>query len=881
MRPERLFRWLLRLLPFDFRSDYGHEMELVFRDLHREAQGRGPRALGRLWRRSVSDVLRTAPRVHAQQIRQDAGYALRNLRRAPAFTASVLLVLALGIGANTAVFSMVWSVVLKPLPWIRPAELAAVWNSWDGAPQARLSDPELLDYSERTRSLRIGGEARGAVSVAGPGEPERVAAAYVTANLLELLGVPPALGRGFRQDEEHEGRPRVVALSHAFWQRRFASDASVIGRSVRLDGEPFEIVAVLPAGFLLPGDMRSEQPAQVLLPLLLDRAAPRDRRGGHYLLAVARLERGVSLAEAQAELATVASGLMRQYPDEHDQGGFAVRLAPLRDDLLGPSRPVLLVLAASVGLVLLLTCANVAGLLLARAEARRRELAVRSALGADRLRLVRQLLTEAAVLAFGGALAGLGVAAVATRAAVRLAPAALPRLDQVSLDTPVLGFTLVLATLAALVFGALPAVQVSQVGSAEILGEATRGSTAGRSHVRRALVSVQVSIAAVLLVGAGLLLKSYARLQSVPSGFDPESVLTLRLSLPESGYPARHEVTAFYHRLLESVRSLPGVRTAGAASGLPLAVGSGDWSFDVEGRPRTGSRHHGAADWFAVTPGYFESLKVPLIGGRLPSEDDGEEGTQVVFLNATAARLFFAGENPVGQRVQLTRTTGPDQPWRVVAGIVGDVRHRGLDQPPRPEMFVPHAQFLHFMAGAQARTMSLVLRTDVTPLSVAAALRGALSRLDPGIPVASLGTMDDVVSASIADRRRDLGLIGAFALLAVVLAAVGLYGLIATTVAQRVREIGVRIALGASASRVARMVVGDAVAPVRSGVVIGLAVALLSTRRLESMLFEVGPRDVVVLAVVTTLLFAVGGLASLAPAWRAARLDAAIALRQD
>jgi putative ABC transport system permease protein len=882
VRTERWFRALLRLLPFDFRADYGGEMEQVFSDQVREARATGGgRTGGRLWRQAVLEVMSIAPREHLAQVRQDARHALRAMGKQRTWSVAALVTLALGIGANTAVFGLVWAVLLKPLPYHEPDRLVAVWNRWTGSARASLSDPELLDYAERTRSLQTAAHAAGTLNLGGAGEPERLPAAFVTTNLLDVLGVAPALGRGFRQDEEREGNGRVVLLSDGLWRRRFAADPNVVGRPVTVDGEPFEVVGVLPAGFRFPTDFRGDAVSELAVPLTLDRAAPRSKRGGHYLQAVARLGPGVTLEAAGRDLETVLGGLIREYPDQHDQGGFGVWVTPLREDLLGPARPVLLVLAGAVGLVLALTCANVAGLLLARAEGRRQELAVRAALGADRFRLARQLMTEAAVLAVGGAALGLLVAEGTLRAVVALVPATLPRLDQARLEPPVLAFTMGTAMLAALGFGALPAFQVGRLGVAQVLGEAARGSTSGRTGMRRLLVTGQVAIAVVLLVGAGLLAKSLARVRAVPAGFDAGSVLTLRLNAPESRYRDRDQVAGFFARLLADVRALPGARSAGAGSGLPLAVGTGDWSFDVQGRPIVGTKHHGAADWFAVTPGYFESLRVRLVSGRLPSESDAGPAPPVIFLNESAARQVFPGENPLGQRLRLSRSRGDEQPWREVAGIVGDVRHRGLDLPARPEMYVPHAQFQHFSPGAQARSMSVVVRTDTPPLALAGAVRAAVRRLDPEVPVAQLAPMDAVVTGSLAERRRDVALIGAFALLALVLASVGLYGLIATSVAQRVREIGVRMALGAGRGQVAGLVLGQALRLVQWGLAVGLAAALVAGGALRDMLFEVDPRDLGVLAAVTAVLLLVGAAASLLPALRAARVDPMTALRQD
>jgi putative ABC transport system permease protein len=880
VRPERLFGWLLRLLPGDFRADYGREMQQVFGEHYQDVRAAGRSPAFALWRQALVEVLRIAPREHLAQLGQDTRFALRTMAGHRAFTAAALVTLALGIGANTAVFSMVWAVLLKPLPYPDADSLVAVWNHWDGDPRVPLSDPDFLDYSEGTRSTHMAAVATAAVNIGGGGDPERIAGAHVSAGLFDVLGTAPVLGRAFREDEEREGASRVAILTEALWQRRFGGDPGVIGRSITVNGASFTVVGVMGAAFRLPTDFRAEQRAQILVPLTLDRAAPRLKRSGHYLWAVARLKPGVALPAARAEVDALVSGLIREYPEEHHQAGFGVALVPLRTDLLGPARPVILVLAAAVGLVLLLTCANVASLLLARAEGRRRELVVRTALGASRFRLVRQLITEATLLSLGGALLGLAVAAAVLQAVRATGPASLPRLDQATLGLPVLAFTMAVAFAAALACGAWPAIQVSRAGVAQVLAEAARGATGGPTSARRLLVAGQVAIAVVLLVGAGLLLKSFSRVRSVPAGFDPGHVLTTRVTIPASRYPGRDEVAGFYSRLLAEIRALPGVVAAGAANGLPLAVSTGDWSFDVEGRPHGGEKHHGASDWFAVTPGYFESLRVPLVRGRLPSAEDGPRGTAVIFLNETAARAVFPGQEPVGQRMRLTSTTGPPQPWRRVAGVVGDVRHRGLERPPRPEIYVPHAQFVHFAAGAQCRSLSIVVRS-AAEAPLAAAIRATVRRLDVEVPMAPARTMEAVVQGSLRERRRDLWLIGAFALLALALAAVGLYGLIATTVAQRAREMAVRVALGADRPRVMRLVVGQAMGPVQAGLGAGLLAALLGSRMLRDMLFEVGPRDAGVLIGVVLVLLLVGLLASLRPALRAAQTDPAAALRRQ
>jgi putative ABC transport system permease protein len=474
----------------------------------------------------------------------------------------------------------------------------------------------------------------------------------------------------------------------------------------------------------------------------------------------------------------INASLMREHPDQYKQGGFGIDVTPLRDALLGDSRPVIMVLAGAVGLVLLLACANVANLLLARGESRGRELAVRTALGASRLRIIRQLLTESVLLSLAGAAAGLAVAGWCQRAILSVAPAALPRLASVSLDRPVLLFAMALGVATGVLFGLIPAARVSRVPVTASLKDGGRGSTdAGRRRVRQTLVVAQVAIAVVLLVAGGLLLKSFTRLMAQPAGIDTSRVLTFRISLPAARYAGRPEVAGFFSRLLESrVRAARAFSRRGAATGLPLALASGDWSFDVEGRPRLNGRHSGAADWYVVTPGYFETLGVRVVSGRAPAASDDEGAAASVFLNETAARVFFANEDPIGRRLQMTRTTGAEQPWRTIAGVVSDVRQRGLDEAPRAELFMPYRQFQHFSAGMQARAMTVVVKTSGDPLSLGSAVREQLRALDPEVPAAQMRDMDTVLSQSVAPRRLNVLLIGAFAVLALALALIGLYG---------------------------------------------------------------------------------------------------------
>jgi putative ABC transport system permease protein len=578
----------------------------------------------------------------------------------------------------------------------------------------------------------------------------------------------------------------------------------------------------------------------------------------------------------------IIAPLIDRYPDEHDQGNFGVVVRSLRDDLLGESRRPLMVLSGAALLVLLLACSNVANLMLARGASRRRELAVRTALGAGRFRLIRQLLTESCILALGGAAAGLLVAYACQRAVIAFGASALPRLDRLALDGPVLAFAAVLGVFTGLVFGVIPAIESSGGASDRFLKDSPRGGTeGGRARLRRTLVVCQVTAAMILVIAAGLLTKSFDRLTRVPSGFNPDRVLTMRVTLPASRYPDRPEVTAFFARLLDRVRVLPGIRSAGAGTGLPLALASGDWSFDIEGRPRIGTRYPGAADWYVVTPGYFESLSIPLKRGRLPQESDDAAGTHVVFINEATARALFSGEDPLGRRIRLSRGSGAEQPWRTIAGIVGDVRFRGLDTPPRPELFIPYDQYVHFSPGVQARSMTMVVKAESEPMRMLPLVRAELRAVDPEVPPAQQRDMATVVGQSVADRRLNLFLIGGFGALALTLATVGLYGVMAYNVSQRTREMGVRLAVGASRQSVLSLVVLEGMRMVVIGAVTGVAGALAFGSTLAALLFEVHPRDAGVLVTAPAVLLAAGTAASYIPARRATRVDPVVALRAD
>ncbi|HEX6973826.1 MAG TPA: ABC transporter permease [Vicinamibacterales bacterium] len=883
MTGERWFRRLLRILPGDFRADYGGEMEQVFRDQVREAAAQGRTSVMRVWAEAVASLFSIGPREHLAQLRQDVRYALRGMAAHPSFTAVAVLTLALGIGANTAIFSVAYAVLLRPLPYGAPERLVAVANRWDGRPAAPLSDQEYMDYSEQSRTLAIAAAAAGPANVSdGRGNAERIFGAAVTANAFDVLGVQPVVGRVFRVEEEQGDGANVAIISDALWQVRFNRDPAIVGRTITIDDQVCDIVGVAPPKFRLPLEFGAENRIDVFRPLGLDRAASRAQRGGHYLDGFARLQQGSDVGAARSEMDAIIGRLIAQYPDQHTQGHFGIAVSPLRDELLGSARPVMLVLGGAVALVLLIACANVANLLLARGAARRRELALRTALGASRFRLVRQLLTEAWLLSGAGAIAGLAVALWGQALVVNVAPTALPRATDTALNTPVLVCAALLGIVAGVFFGLIPALQVSRARTADPLKDGARGSTDSRTLARRVLVVAQVAVAVLLLVGAGLLIKSFSKLMNVRSGFDADRVLTVRVSLPEVRYPGRPEVTGYFERLRGRLASLPGVESTGAASGLPLAVASGDWSFDLEGRaPLNNKKHWGAADWYAVTPGYFETLKIPVLRGRGPSDADTAGATPVIFVNETTARTLFPGDDPIGKRIQFSRSRGFEQPWRTIAGIVGDVRQRGLDTPARPEVYFPHAQFQHFSPNAQARSMVVVLKTAGDPSALAQAVRATVRELDPEVPAAQTRAMTTVIASSVRDRRLNMMLIGGFGVLALVLASVGLYGVLAFQVTERTREMGVRLALGASRGAVLRMIVGQGLRLVAIGLAAGVGVAAWLSSAVAPMLFEVAPRDVSVFLLVPATLFAAGLLACYIPARRAMRVDPVTALRAE
>jgi putative ABC transport system permease protein len=796
---------------------------------------------------------------------QDLRYATRRLLKSPGFTLVAVGALALGIGANTAIFSVVNTVLLRPLPYPAPEQLVQLWESrpQQNMPRSEIAPHEFLAWADQCQSFqRLAATDVAEYNLTGRGEPERVTGALVTAGYLPLLGVAPAHGRGFLEEEDRPGSDNVVVLGHELWRSRFNSDPSVVGQSVSLDGVACNVVGVLPRGFRLPGD------ASLARPIAFsgeDRARP----GNHFLNVFGRLKEGVTLAQAEAEMAAAAARVEQSLGGANV--GHQVAVVSLHEQVVGGARTSLLVLLGAVALVLLIACANVANLLLARAAARRREVAVRAALGASRWRIVRQLLAESLLLSgLGGAL-GLLLAVWGVDLLVGLDPAGVQRAGEVALDWRVLAFTFGLSLLTGLLFGLAPALQASKTDFVESLKEGGRsGQGLARSRLRGALVVGEVALTLVLLVGAGLLLKSFGRLLAVDPGLDPRNVLTMDVALPPAKYAEPQRITAFYERLLQEAAALPGVQAAGAVSVLPLAGDDNSNFVQIEGRAPLPPGQALRAGRRNVTADYFRALAIPVRRGRAFTPADTAEAQRVLVINEAMARSFFAGEDPVGKRVR----TGDKSPWVEVVGVVGDVRHRGLDVDTRPEMFFPQLQ-------TPSRRMTLVVRAAGDPEALAGPLRERVRDIDRDQPVGNVKTMESWLSESVASRRFSAALLGVFAALAAGLAALGLYGVVSYSVAQRTHEIGLRMALGAQGRDVLRLVIGQGMALTLVGTAVGVAAALALTRVMSGLLFGVGATDAGVFVTVPLLLAAVALLACYFPARRATKVDPMVALHYE
>jgi putative ABC transport system permease protein len=803
---------------------------------------------------------------------QDVRYAFRQLRKSPGFTVVALITLALGIGANTAIFSVANGVLIRDLPYSDSQRLALLWSTGrNGNTRDQLSFTDIDDYRSQNHVFEnVVPFGDWSATFTGDDDPTRILGMQVGDGYLSLMRVQPMLGRDFLPEEQIDGKDQVIILTYGLWQSRFAGDLRVVGRQIRLGGKPYTIVGVTPKDFPMLPVTLVDGPAQFYRPV--GEKHDDKQRSSRHLRAIARLKPGVSVEQAQSDLEVVNQGLAKRFPDEYSTTG--VRVVELRDDIAAGLRPALLVLLGAIGFLLLIACANLSNLLLARALARQRGIAIRCALGASRARLIQQVLTESVLLALCGGIAGLLLALWATNVIVALGAKVIPQLVGVSLDGRVLAFTAGLSLVTGLLFGLVPALRVSAVALTDTLKEGTRSSGAAHDTFRKALAASEIALSLVLLAGAGLLLRSFNKLYAVDPGFRSDHLLSMNIGLPSVKYPAGTEKPlAFYRELLRRINTLPGVECAGAVSVLPLGA-----NFDTAGAEPEGFVHGPGElpypERYIVTPGFLTAVGIRLVRGRLFSEADHESAPLVVLISHTAAQRWWPDQDPIGRRVKVPGFDEGPQPWRTVVGVVQDVKQAGLDAPPMMQVYLPHAQYRNGY-------LTLVVRTKSDPLSLAPEVRRKVVELDPDQAVSSIASMDQVLSDSIASRRFSATLLGALAGLGLLLASVGVYGVISYGVSQRTREIGIRIALGAARRDVLSLVVSQGMKLLLIGVTAGTALALLLTPVMSGLLFGVGANDPATFGGSAIFLAAVSLLASYMPARRAARVDPVVALRYE
>ncbi len=806
----------------------------------------------------------------------DLRYALRTFLNSPGSTAVAVSVLSLGIGANAAIFSVTSAILFRALPYKDSGSLVFVWESNESKNVGlwRLSAADYREFQSRNQSFDRIAAMRFQSSALTVGElPERIETAAVSPGIFEILGMNPALGRSFAPDEDQPDKDRVAILSAGLWQRRFGRDRTILGKQLTLDGASFTVVGVAPAQFRLPGS-RSE----LWIPYAPE---PKDflqaNRGLHLLQSIARLKPGISRERAQSEMRVIADRLAREYPDTN--AGFSVELVPIRDQLIGDIRPTMWILMAAVVAVLLIACVNVAHLLLARAGAREKEIAVRTALGANPGRLVRQLLTESLLLAVIAGFFGLLVAYWGTWILAKQAAAGLPQAQEISMDWRVLAFTMGVSIVTGLAFGLVPALSSARSNLNLVLRSGGRGGTGGRTRtrLRDVLLVCEVASSAALLIGAGLLIRSLVRLQEVDPGFRTDHVLTMQLSLPPARYSGL-QVGLFYEQLLHRVAGLPGVQTAGVCRFLPLSGHDIGLNFQIEGQPHLRDADQPRAFYRTASGGYFAALGIPLLRGRVFDDRDNQHTPKVAIINEIAARRYWPGENPIGKRV----LSGLDEDqWSTIIGVVGDVKHIGLDAGTDPEMYYHYLQVPPEAMNLTEGTVALAIRTSADPSAMTSSVRGELRTLDPTLPVFSVQTMQDLLYGSVAQPRFRTFLISMFAGLALALAALGLYGVVAYSVSQRTTELGIRVALGAQPGSILKLVVFRAAGLASIGLAIGIAATLAGSRVLSRFLFGVRTTDPITLGITCLIILLVAVTASLVPALRAAKVDPAVALRAE
>jgi predicted permease len=812
---------------------------------------------------------------------QDLRYGARMLFKNPGFTLIAAITLALGIGANTAIFSVVNSLLLRPLPYRDSERLAIIWTHSPGANVAQdwPSPGQFSSIKSENSVFESLALAQGSnVILTSQTAPERLGAVRAASAVFPLLGAQALLGRVFLPEEDTPDKPLTVILSYGLWQRRFGGDPKVIGQSLTINGRSYTVVGVMPADFSLGYEVMptvgSVSQAELLLPLPLsvDRM---NNHGDENYNVLARLKPGATIEQAQAELNLAVRQMEQQFPDRYPASRrFSFSVRPLLEQVVGDVRKALLILLGAVGCVLLIACANVANLLLARAATREKEMAIRTAIGAGRWRVMRQLLTESVLLAFAGGAVGLLLAVWGLAGLRWLNPGNIPRMSAIAIDGRALAFTSAVVLLTGILFGLAPALRSSQVNLGETLKEGGRSLVGGHHRLRNLLVVAEISLSLVLLISAGLLIRSFIRVQQVDPGFAPQNVLSMRLALVGPAYSDEARRVSFYQQLWERVRGLPGVESAGGASVLPLTGGIGWGSITIEGYNPSSGQSMIQSDMRVASAGYFETMKIPLTRGRFFTEQDTKESERVVIVDENMARTYWPNADPVGKRLKFGRGDNNNNPWMTVVGVVGAVKHYALDTDSRVALYTPHRQ-------SGAGSLSIAARTTTDPVSVAAAVTREARAIDPNLPVYDVKTMDQWLSESLARRRFAMLALGLFALVAMILAAVGIYGVMSYSVAQRTREIGIRVALGAQTRNVLKLVISQGMLLAGAGVGAGLIAAFAITRVMGSLLFGVGATDPLTFAAIALLLAGVALLACWIPARRAAKVDPMIALRYE
>jgi putative ABC transport system permease protein len=884
------YRLLLLLFPRGMREAFGDDMHAMFAEQLARTHGL---KRARLLMRALADAIRHGmaerfgwgtrrpPRVARRwwmdMFAYDLRYALRTLLRQPGTAAAILLTLAFGIGANTAVFSVVHAVLLRPLPYPDPDNLVIIWErrAAEGVDDNVVSPADFLDWARMNNSFEsMAAFSAGTADLTGAGDPVQLPVAGVTAAFFDVLGVRAAIGRTFAKDEDVLGQHRVVVLSHDLWRQRFGADPAIVGRSITVNGIPQQVIGVLPASFEFSESRPAARPgtsdaAQLWTPMVLRGGSSPAPRASHELNVYGRLKPGVSIEAARADMDRLGAELSAQY---RENVGHGPNVVPLRNQIVAPARGGLLVVMSGVAFLLLIACTNVANLLLARSAGRRRELAVRSAIGAGRGRLLRQSLTESLLIATLGGMFGLVVASWTIQVLHAETPAVLRGvgLDRARLDFPVLVFTALVCVLTTVVAGALPAWQVARTPPGDPLREAGRSPLSLRRSVRVTLIGAQVALTVLLLLGAGLMVRSFVRVLSQPPGLETASRLVINVTLPRSRYQDPDAVRRTRRAFDERFSSTPGVLAAGASNILPLTGADSRQGVTVDGYRRSADESPVRAHIRIVTPGYFAAAGITLREGRSFSNADTERAPLVIVVNETMARRYWPGQSPLGKRVRLNGAGEP--PWREVIGIIGDVRHWGLDRDVSPELYIPHDQL-------PAAGLSYVLHTATEPLSVVPAVAGHVRAVDADLPLGGVRTFDAVAASSMASRRWSAVLLGMFAVLGLVLAAAGIYGVMTHLVSLRTGEIGIRLTLGARPFAVWRLVLGEALVNTSVGLLIGLAAGGAATRALQSMLYEIAPLDPLTFAGTALVVTLAGGLAAVAPAARAMRVDPVQTLR--